>query len=101
MKSMNEEHRKRLSEIVRITAKQLKNGKWRYFTHFKDGTIEVIRKSCTRLYDNAFQYDGRATNQGADLAIYFCWGQKPPTQKATHAPLQRTHRIEKREEPKQ
>lgn len=81
----------KMATITKVTAKLLKNMGYRYFTHFEDGTVEVIRKHSTRLYDNAFQFDGRATNQGSDLAIYFCWGQKPPV---GHCAPIRTHRIE-------
>ena len=64
-------------KMVSVEAVKLSQG-YRYIGTYEDGTKEVIRKKATRLYANAFFYNGAIVCSGPKgIAKYFTFGQKP------------------------
>ena len=64
--------------IVKVTARQLKNGGYEYTAHYSDGTSKITRKCATRRYAFMFQYwktTDAKENAKENTAITF--GKKP------------------------
>lgn len=65
-------------EIERVTVEELKDGYYRYFAHYADGSKEVIRKKASRRYNKAYQYTEMVTSGNkSGLALHFTFGKKP------------------------
>tara|TARA_R110000772_G_scaffold83288_2_gene176103 strand:+ start:709 stop:1056 length:348 start_codon:yes stop_codon:yes gene_type:complete len=67
----------RILKIVSVVADELKSGNFKYSAIYQDGTKEVIRKSATRLYQNAFGYlEEQPCSSKPGLGDFFTFGIK-------------------------
>lgn len=67
-----------MGNIINVKAIEKKNGKYMYVAISEDGAETVLRKTATRLYENAFYYERPVASGSNGLAAHFLYGKNKP-----------------------
>lgn len=67
-------------KFIEIRAIRKGNGKYLYNGLTADGKLVTLRKSATRLYENAFYYEFPVCSGSNGIAAHFTYGKKPGEQ---------------------
>ena len=68
-----------MKNIINVKAIEKKNGKFMYVAISEDGGETVLRKTATRLYENAFYYEKPVASGSNGLASHFLYGKNKPS----------------------
>lgn len=64
--------------IIEVRATKKTNGTYMYTGIREDGSTVALRKTATRLYQNAYLYASAVASGSKGLAAYFLYGKNQP-----------------------